>query len=239
MDRRRRERSRAALVGAVAVSAVGLLVLALRASAPKSRALGVVERVGATLRVPRASAPPKLDGEVDDWRGAHAQTGMFKSVDGQNAPDSEARLVWGDGKLFLLLYAADQDIRASVKTHDAPLWPEDAFKLSFGQPGEAAAHVIYVSPIGTITDEAVVADRLDSSWESHAEVAHDVDGTLNDSHDEDEEWVVEMALPLSSLGLRGEPGERIGFSVRRCDVPKGAGRRCTAWGEPDGMLVLE
>ncbi|MFO0572056.1 MAG: hypothetical protein U0263_40915 [Polyangiaceae bacterium] len=62
---------------------------------------------------------------------AVAQTGSFISVDGQNTPDSEARLVWSDGKLYLLLYAADQDIRASVKAHDAPLWPEEMRSSSF------------------------------------------------------------------------------------------------------------
>jgi hypothetical protein len=31
--------------------------------------------------------------------------------------------------------------------------------------------------------------------------------------------------------MRGERGETIGFSLRRCDVPKGSSRVCATWGE--------
>jgi hypothetical protein len=60
----------------------------------------------------------------------------------------------------------------------------------------------------------------------------------------DEEWVIEMAIPFESLGMRGEPGESVGFSVRRCDTPKGSPRVCAGWGEPTaetalGTLVLD
>lgn len=230
---------RAALVGAVAVGLVALGVVALRAAAPKSPASPGAEDGGAVLRVPRRVAPLDLDAQALDWSVPHAQTGSFKSVDGQSTPYSEARLGWGDGKLYLLLYAADQDIRAGVQAHDMPLEQTDAFRITLTRPGEAVSHVIYVSPVGTVTDESLVNDRVDTSWESAAEVAHANDGTLDDSHDEDEEWVIEMAVPLSVLGLRGEAGEQIGLSLQRCDVPKGAGRRCGAWGEPGGLIVLE
>jgi hypothetical protein len=239
MVRRFRDPRRAAVVGAVAVSLVALAVVALKAAAPKSRTSRAVEHVAEILRVPRRVAPLKLDAQALDWRVAHAQTGTFRSVDGQSTPYSEARLGWGDGKLYLLLYAADQDIRAGAQTHDAPIGQDDAFRITFTRPGEALSHVIFVSPTGTVTDESVAGDRVDTSWESGVEVAHENDGTLDNPRDEDEEWVIEMALPLSAIGLRGEPGERIGLSLRRCDVPKGAGRRCGEWGEPDGMIVLE
>ncbi len=191
---------------------------------------------GPVLRVARARVPVKIDGEPQDWAGQHAQTGVFKSVDGRRAPDSEAHLSWGDGKLYLLLYAADQDIRASVKTPDAPLWPEDAFRLAFTRAGDASSRVIYVSPIGTLTDEIVTGKRVDTSWQSGAVVAHDLDGTPNNPKDNDEEWIIEMAIPLSSIGMRGAPGSSVGLSLERCDIPKGADRRCTAY---QGRIVLE
>jgi hypothetical protein len=74
---------------------------------------------------------------------------------------------------------------------------------------------------------------------SGAKVGHDLDGTPNDPRDDDEEWVIEMVTPFASIGLRGVPGERIGFSARRCGAPKGATRRCAAWGEPGGEIVLQ
>jgi hypothetical protein len=68
----------------------------------------------------------------------------------------------------------------------------------------------------------------------------DHDGTINDPSNEDEEWVVEMTIPLASLGVR--PGSSLKFEVTRCDTPKGAGRRCATWGHgpsgPTGRLEL-
>ncbi len=194
---------------------------------------------GPALHVPRARSPVKLDARPDDWQAGVVETGRFKSVDGQVTPDSEARLVWRDDKLYLLLYAADQDIRSSVRTPDAPLWPEDAFKLTFTPRGTGVTKVIWVSAAGTLTDAAGAGEAPDRAWQSGALVAHAFDGSLNDPSDEDEEWLVELAIPLAALGVRGVPGERIGFSVRRCDVPKGMGRRCAAWGEPDGEIELD
>jgi hypothetical protein len=60
----------------------------------------------------------------------------------------------------------------------------------------------------------------------------------------DEEWVIEMAIPFESLGLKGESGERIGFSVTRCDTPKEMPRICAGWGEVSadaalGTIVLD
>jgi len=60
----------------------------------------------------------------------------------------------------------------------------------------------------------------------------ELDGTINDPRNMDEEWVIEMALPFESLGLKGESGETIGLSVVRCDTPKGSPRVCAGWASP-------
>jgi hypothetical protein len=105
-----------------------------------------------------------------------------------------------------------------------------------------AEFVIEVTSSGVITD--AVRRRgglLDSTWESGAHISHERDGTLDDATDDDEEWVIEMAIPFESFGLRGERGERMGFRARRCDTPKMAIRVCASWGEgtSEGELVLE
>lgn len=188
--------------------------------------------VTSVLEVPKVTAVPTLDGEVNDaaWAAGVASTGLFTSDDGKPITDSTIRLAWGDGKLFLLLYAADSDIRATVTSPDTPLWPEDAFRLTFQHPGDPTQYVIYVSPTGVVSDEAIRGATSDPKWQSQATVAHDFDGTLNDPSDDDEEWVIEMAVPLSAIGLRDRAGERIQFAASRCDAPKSQPRRCGSWG---------
>ena len=58
--------------------------------------------------------------------------------------------------------------------------------------------------------------------------------------------MIELAIPFDALGLKGEKGERIGLSIRRCDTPHSGVRSCGSWGEGGGergekrgVLVLD
>ncbi len=242
------------LAGAVALAGAifGARQLVARASARAPALAGAAaapsKGQGATpvtLAVPHLSASIVLDGDTDDpgWTlpPGPARTGPFVLANGAAArPYSDVRAAWGDGHLYLALYAADEDIRSRTAEHDGPLWLDDSFRLVFtGADGERA---IEVSPRGVVTDALrSPGGAFDYSWESGAHVSPELDGTVNDSKDADEEWVIEMAIPFEALGMRGERGEAIGFSVRRCDVPKGAPRVCASWGEggAPGKLRLE
>ena len=63
-----------------------------------------------------------------------------------------------------------------------------------------------------------------------ARAAVEVEETLDDPRDEDEEWVVEAAIPLAAL-----PDGGGALHARRCDTPKDGIERCGAW---DGPLAL-
>jgi hypothetical protein len=179
-------------------------------------------------------------GELDDdaWSGA-LRSGPFRRDDGSSArPHSEARLVWGEGQLFVGLYAADDDVRAPVLERDGPVWLHDSFQLRLRTGNETFQ--IDVSARGTLTDaRGVDGGPLDFAWSSDARVAADVDGTIDDGSDRDEEWVIEIAIPLSSFHLRGRTGEHLEFSVRRCSDFREGGRGCGAWGRESSPIVLD
>jgi hypothetical protein len=191
------------------------------------------------LRVPHAPAPIVLDGDSDDpgWIASPgpARTGPFVSAAGGAArPYSDARLLWGDGHLYVLLYAADEDVRSR----------SDAFRMTFSRGG--ASYAVAIAAGGGVRDEARDAEgKVDPRWRSGAHVSREIDGTLDDPRDTDEEWTLEVALPLASLGMNGEPGERVGFAVDRCDAPDAPDRTplgCGGWngaGRDPGQLVLE
>ena len=197
------------------------------------------------LRVPHTPGAITLDGDTDDpgWISAPgpARTGDFLMADGTPArPFSEVRLVWGDGYLYLALYAADEDIETRTAERDGPLWLDDEFRVVFSREG--VEYAIEVSPKAVITDSMRVGDgKWDHTWNSGAHASVEIDGTVNDPMNIDEEWAIEMAVPFESLGMKGEPGESVGMSVTRCDTPKRSARVCTGWGEGDarGRLVLK
>lgn len=196
------------------------------------------------LRVPHASALLKMDGDLDeaDWTRAPARTGAFVSADGSPArPFSEARVLWDEKNLYLALYAADEDIRVAKAAADGALWTGDAFSMTVTR-ADGSVRTIDVGPSGNVTDGSAAAGTapVDYTWQSGAVIGTDVDGTPDDPRDRDEEWIVEMSVPLATLGISGRRGERIGFEVKRCDTVLGK-RHCGAWGKgaSPGVLVLE
>ncbi len=198
------------------------------------------------LHVPHAAGSIVLDGDTDDpgWQKTVARTGPLLTSSGAPArPYSDARIVWGDGHLYFALYAADEDIRSTATAHDAPLWLEDAYHLAFTEG--TTVRTIDVSPLGVLTDGIRVGNgAVDFAWQSGAHVSYELDGTANDPRDDDEEWVIELAVPFESLGMRGERGERIALSLRRCDTPKSGVRVCACWGacrdgDAAALLVLD
>ncbi len=246
--------SRKAVLPVAVVAILGTIlgvrkVVATRAagaSTAATRQVGLAAEVDeVVLHVPYLPGSISLDGDTDDpgWTRppGPARTGDFVSPNGAPArPFSEVRAVWGDGHLYLCLYAADNDIRSRTDQPDGPLWLDDSFRVTFLR-GDVE-YVIEVSPKAVVTDSIRKAGGApDFSWNSGVHVSRELEGTLNDATDADEEWVIEMAVPFESIGLKGERGESIGFWVRRCDTPKGEGRTCASWGEapPHGRVVLE
>jgi hypothetical protein len=201
------------------------------------------------LRVPHARGAITLDGDTDDpaWQSGPARTSAFMGATGEAArPHSEARFVWGDGHLYVMLYAADDDIHAAADAPDGPVWQSDAFHLVFSDG--VTERSFDLSPLGTLTDgarpavaPAGAARPFDYRWNSGAHVSREIDGTVNANDDEDEEWVLEVAIPFEALGLKGRSGERVALTMRRCDTPKAGARTCGTWGagERRGVLVLE
>ncbi|MES1208544.1 MAG: hypothetical protein ABUS79_21605 [Pseudomonadota bacterium] len=189
------------------------------------------------LTVPRVSGPVTIDAELEGkklWEADVGATGNFKDAAGHGmVPYTEAKARWGAGTLYLMLYAGDLDLEGTVRDRDGTLEGDDAFRLEFGTADDR--RVIWVSVLGTVADarcrRAAGGDTCDAGWDSHVKVAVDRDGTLNKIGDNDEEWVVEMAVPLASLGVtHPHVGTQLPFSVRRCEVGHGQRHDCGGWG---------
>jgi hypothetical protein len=207
----------------------------------------VVEAATPVLHVPKAPGPITINAETEGktvWDSEAGNTGNLKDAAGQGmVPYTQAKVRWGDGNLYFMLYAGDLDLEGKVTSPDVALDNDDSFRLEFGAGKQV--HVVAVSLRGAVYD--ALCDRsgaaaCDTSWQSGAKVAVDADGSLNKIGDNDEEWVVEMALPLSALGITGAgPGTRIPFAVKRCEVGHDGVHACGNWGagERRGELLLE
>ena len=168
------------------------------------------------IGVPATKAALTLDGELgeQDWLD-EALVPFHRSGSSESArPHSEARFLHDAKNLYVGLYAADEDLR-----HD------DEFVLRL-DAGKGAREVAF--PVSGSAREI-------GGWKSGVALAMDVDGTVDDASDDDEEWGVEASIPLASLGAVTS-GAKIAFSVRRCDRTKDGVVRC---GETAGVLLLK
>ncbi len=166
-----------------------------------------------------AGVEPTLDGEVEEpeWI-ATPSTGAFGSLldGGFLSPHTELRALWTPRSLWLSVYCADQDVRAS-----------DAVHLRLGKTLELTVHAS-----GTMTG-APPGVRL----------AVDLDGTLDvDDGEDDEEWAAELEVPWSVLGL-DTPPPSLEVTAWREDTPKGAPPRTVSWsrnstGPAPGLIEL-
>jgi len=232
----------------LALVALTLLLACHRPAPPLARKTETKQEAG-VLRVPFAKSGVAIDRHDDElaWQRA-ATTGPLQEPGRavQARPYSLARLLWDEKNLYLSLYAADQNIQAPDRGQDAPLWLHDAFALRLqADVPRAPLFLLDVAPSGAVTDlQQQPGARPTATWHSAARVSVDVDGSLNDpTGEDDEEWVVFMALPWQSLGIAARPGLRLRLGMGRCDVPKNGTRRCGEWGgptteTPQGLIEL-
>jgi hypothetical protein len=158
--------------------------------------------------VPHTTVPIKIDGDWNepDWLG-HNLRFQLRGEDGDLArPYSEARLLHDDKTLYVGLYAADINIVS-----------DDAFDLV----------------VGPLKLQLFVTGKIVPA-SPDIKMAVDLDGTLDDPSDHDEEWKLEVAIPLAKTGLAA--GKQVDAHIGRCDVLKDGSKRCGNW---TGQLSLE
>jgi len=200
-------------------------------SAPKAARAAPVTSAGLprAMHVPRVAAPLVLDGELTEpaWHATPVE--RFLRPDGSDGrPYSEVRFLWSaDGYLHVGLYASDRNIVSAGVGADGPVWRGDSFHLVFSREG--VEHSFDFGPAArgvVLTDgERHGSGAWDYSWQSGARVALDMDeGTVDRPSETDEEWVLEIEIPLASLGLSPSPGAQIDALARRCDLDARGGR---------------
>jgi hypothetical protein len=175
------------------------------------------------IHVPHTNEALVLDGELTEASWDSSPLHRFRDAKGRDArPYSYVRFLWSsDGLLHVGLYASDLNIVSAGAGPDGPLWKGDSFHLVFANDGTEHSFDIGPTSSGAVlTDgERRAGKPWDYTWSSGAHVALDMDeGTVDRRQAKDEEWVLEMSVPLASLGLKPSAGQQIDFRAHRCDI---------------------
>jgi hypothetical protein len=179
------------------------------------------------LAVPATTTHLQIDGEAREqaWKAA-ATTGAFvdSALSSEAHPYSEVRFLANKTLLYFLFYAADEEVDSS-----------DHFEVEMITERNPEVHYL----LSIAADGRVLASALKAgdqgAWNSGIRAA----ATLRKPSDE--EWVIEAALPLVSLGVGGH--DVLDIALRRCDTAQDATTRCGTWGRASagsisGRLIL-
>ncbi|MFT3695678.1 MAG: hypothetical protein QM831_21250 [Kofleriaceae bacterium] len=158
------------------------------------------KRPDPAVTIPKLSGELKIDGELGEpaWNNRSLRHVLTTPTGEQSRPFSEVRFLHDDANLYVGLYAADENIQS-----------QDFFDVKIG---DVAFHA---DPTGKITPPGIAT-----------KAAVDLDGTLDNPANDDEEWVLEIVIPLSATALAN--GTKA-IHVSRCDTPKDGHERCGEW----------
>jgi uncharacterized lipoprotein YddW (UPF0748 family) len=125
------------------------------------------------------------------------------------------KMLWDDQYLYLAAELRETDIWATIRKRDAVIFKDNDFEIFLDPDGNGRNYYeIEVNALGTIWDLMLTKAYKEGGkpitrWNLDGmKTGIDVHGTLNDPSSPDTSWIVEMALPLSSLMHGKQPSGR-------------------------------
>jgi hypothetical protein len=159
---------------------------------------------------PRALAAPTIDGAGGDpaWEAAPVTHLVdVEDLTGETVfpRSTEVRMLWDDEALYLLFELVDPDVWSTFTNRDDQIWQQEVVEIFIDPDGDGVDYAeIEVNPLGTLFDLILSRPWADggqgfAGWDPDVTHAVGIAGTVNDDTDEDEGWVVEIALPWTAL----------------------------------------
>jgi hypothetical protein len=154
---------------------------------------------------------PLIDGDLNEqaWSAA-TWTDTFEDIEGEKKPKpkylTRAKLLWSDSCLYIAAELNEPHIWANLKQRDEIIYHDNDFEV-FIDPNNDTHHYyeIEVNAFNTILDLFMSKAYRNGGVAMLSynmpglRSAVKVFGTLNNPHDLDSSWTIEMAIPFSSI----------------------------------------
>ncbi|HEX7185516.1 MAG TPA: DUF5916 domain-containing protein [Thermoanaerobaculia bacterium] len=190
-------------------AALGLLLALSGAAALPAATASILEEKH--YRIPRLTSEIKVDGVLEEGEWSQAlKVDVGNEIDpGQNVPapvTTIAYLVYDDDRLYAAFTAHDPDpsaIRATISDRDTP-FREDFVGLILDTFNDGRrGYELFVNPLGVqmdlAMDETAADEKEDPNWDAIWSSA----GKIGEDG-----YVVEMAIPFSSLRFQRSEGDQ-------------------------------
>lgn len=182
---------------------------------------------------PHTATAPVMDGKIggDPAWAAAPWTEDFVDIEGDAKPKplyrTRAKMLWDDTCFYVAAEMESPNVWAILTEHDSVIFNDPDFEVFIDPDGDSHEYYEFeMNALNTGWDLFLPkpykdGGDADNSWEIPGlRTAVHVRGTLNNPHDKDEGWSVEIAIPWKVLGehahLASPPDEgdqwRVGFS---------------------------
>jgi len=158
-----------------------------------------------------ASRPPVIDGRLDDpaWQAA-PWTEDFLDIQGAGMPKprfrTRAKMLWDKDYFYIAAELQEPHVSATVAQHDAVIFQDNDFEVFINPDGDNHNYYeLELNALNTTWDLYLArpykdGGKADDAFEfTGMKTAVHVKGTLNDAHDKDDVWCVEIAIPWKAL----------------------------------------
>ena len=161
----------------------------------------------------RTAEKLKIDGKLDEnsWKQAPS-TASFVDISGKDFPtpiyNTSAKMLWDDDYFYVGATLPEKDIKARLTQRDTIIYYDNDFEVFLDPDGDGHNYFeIENNARGVIFD--LMLDKPYRSkgtfmvqWDCPGlKLAVHLDGTLNNSKDQDRMWSVEMAIPRAAITM--------------------------------------
>ena len=187
-----------------------------------------------------------LDGRADEqsWSLAppiELTDRAYSSLKPISPASTRVKALWNEQGLLVLYQCQDQNILATITKRDSSVYIDDDVEL-FLDPDMDGTHYVQLAINALNTQMDVLHSEIDnkpsfSNWDSGAESAVVVAGSLEDGADRDESWTVELFFPWSGMGQ--EALELSRRTIRSCSLAKAVARGEEVLLNPEDYLYVK
>jgi hypothetical protein len=203
----------------------------------------------------RASGPIRIDGKLDDpaWQKA-PWTSDFVDIEGDSKPRPKFRtrvkMLWDDKYLYIAAELEEPDVKATLTQHDSVIFKDNDFEVFLKPlPDTESYYEFEMNAFNTGWDLFLPKPysedgQPDNSWDIQGlKTAIAVQGTLNQSHDKDRGWTVEIAYPLDAFASRQQvplpvPGTTWRINFSRVEWTAGQAKEDNWVWSPQGVIDM-
>ncbi len=171
-----------------------------------------------TIRAVRAPRPPTIDAVLDEpfWHDIEPVTDFRQRVPVDGAPSSERtelRVAFDDDNLYFAVVLHDSDpdgIRRSILHREGRIDQDDNIRIGLDTYNDKRnAYIFEINPFGTQGDALITDESMTLSdwwWEG----VYESEGRITD-----EGWVVEAAVPFTTIRFADTDAPEMGILVER------------------------